>query len=950
MKTNQRMLPAIFIYFMLISIATSRLTACFMALQQKQPLVRKLAAWFWSRLKPAVDVIAILVLTTLLLGAYTVSHAQSPQLADQYWRQAQAAQKNGRYLEAVQSYEKSAEAEQNSPNPRLGNLSNELNNAGFCYWQTGQYDKAIKYYEESLAITKKLGNEDQIAIRLNNIGNVYDSWGQYDEAIKNYEEALAIAKKLGQEDRVALRLNNIGQVYFSWGQYDKALKYYEEALAIDRKLDKEDLVAINLNNIGQVYKAWGQYDKAIKNYEVALAIAKKLGQEDKVALRLNNIGQVYSSWGQYDKAIKNYEVALAIAKKLGQEDKVALYLNNIGQLYSSWGQYDKALKYYEEALATAKKLGQEDKVALRLNNIGTVYNSWGQYDKAIKNYEEALAIAKKLGQEDKVALYLSNIGFNYYSLGQYDKAVDSFNASITLKEKLRKTATGVARRDYLASQIGTYQLLISSYTRNNDPPNVFSAMENSRAKLLAERLAGSDSMPAIPSVRLLQQEMPSDTAIISFANTRWDNQAVLIITKDNLAAVELDKKKFLDSIRGTYQRPIEQLLAQQRGLRVVNKSAEGDQKPQDKAATSFDDVVNYYRSLLTDTSSGINRSGRGLVVAGKHDDPRSAARLDRLLHDFLIQPLARELKGKKRLIIIPDGVLAYIPFETLMDENNSYLVEKYVISYTQSMGIMEMLKKRTYPTGQKSMIAFGGAVYDEVSYAGDMINNEQQLLALANDVYATTRSKGALGPAYSSLGIAKWDNLPGTLNEVEAIAKTVHGAEVVTGRNVTESRVKQLSASGELTKYKVIHFATHGIVVPQIPELSAIVLSQIKNQPGGEDGYLRMDKIEGLRMNAEFVNLSACETGLGKIFGGEGVVGLTQSFLLAGANGLSASLWSVNDVSTSQFMVALYSIAEQRKIGYADAITEIKRSFIQGKFGEAYKSPYYWAPFVYYGK
>jgi CHAT domain-containing protein len=111
-----------------------------------------------------------------------------------------------------------------------------------------------------------------------------------------------------------------------------------------------------------------------------------------------------------------------------------------------------------------------------------------------------------------------------------------------------------------------------------------------------------------------------------------------------------------------------------------------------------------------------------------------------------------------------------------------------------------------------------------------------------------------------------------------------------------------------------------------------------------------MDKIEELKMKADFVNLSACETGLGKIFGGEGVVGLTQSFLLAGANGLSASLWSVNDISTSHFMVALYKLVEQKKIGYGDAITEIKRDFIKGRFGVAYKSPYYWAPFVYYGK
>ncbi|MBV5330629.1 MAG: CHAT domain-containing protein, partial [Chlorobium sp.] len=577
--------------------------------------------------------------------------------------------------------------------------------------------------------------------------------------------------------------------------------------------------------------------------------------------------------------------------------------------------------------------------------------SWGQYDKALKYYDEALAIERKLGHEGPVGVILNNIGAAYYILNQYGKAINSFKESIELEEKLRKTATGTARRDYLASVISAYNFLVSSYLLSNDYTNAFAAMETSRAKLLAERLAGSDTLPAPPSVKLIQQNLPPDTSIISFANTGWSKPSVLIITKDDIVGLELDRKKFMASLPGDYQRSITQLLSKQRGLKLTSKSEEQIKTPQKSATTaSFDDVINYYRSMLTDTSFGINRSSGGLTLVDKTRATGKEARLDRLLYDFLLQPLAKHFAGKKRLIIIPDGVLSYLPFETLTDENNTYLVEKYAISYSQSMGIMNALDKRSYPGNRQPMLAFGGAVYDEVSYSGDMITTEKQLLALAKDVNDDTRNKRTLGVAYASIGMGNWNNLPGTLSEVETIAKTVKGTKVVTGRDVTESRVKQMSASGELANYKVIHFATHGIVVPEIPELSAIVLSQLKNQLEGEDGYLRMDKIEGLKLKADFVNLSACETGLGKIFGGEGVVGLTQSFLLAGANGLSASLWSVNDVSTSQFMVALYNIVEQKKIGYSDAITEIKRSFIQGKFGEAYKSPYYWAPFVYYGK
>ena len=134
------------------------------------------------------------------------------------------------------------------------------------------------------------------------------------------------------------------------------------------------------------------------------------------------------------------------------------------------------------------------------------------------------------------------------------------------------------------------------------------------------------------------------------------------------------------------------------------------------------------------------------------------------------------------------------------------------------------------------------------------------------------------------------------------------------------------------------------------PELSAIVLSQFTNEQGEEDGYLRMAEISKLNFKADFINLSACETGLGKIYKGEGVVGLTQSFLIAGANGLSVSLWQVADKSTSEFMVAMYKAVQEQEIGYASAINDTKLRFINGEFGNKYKAPFYWAPFVYYGR
>ncbi len=192
-----------------------------------------------------------------------------------------------------------------------------------------------------------------------------------------------------------------------------------------------------------------------------------------------------------------------------------------------------------------------------------------------------------------------------------------------------------------------------------------------------------------------------------------------------------------------------------------------------------------------------------------------------------------------------------------------------------------------------------------------------------------------------------------------------------TGKDVDESKLKELSINGKLKQYKVLHFATHGLVVPELPELSAIVLSQFKEERNNEDGYLTMKEKSKLDINADFINLSGCDTGLGKIYRGEGVVGLTQSFLIAGANGLSVSLWQVADKSTVKFMTGVYQLVDKKDITYDKAITMVKRAFIEGKLNsdfenikkrgfetdrqngldkQNFKNPFYWAPFVYYGK
>ena len=931
-----------------------------------------------KRINLTLSILLPALLICLFAYAQDQDQDQDHQLADRHWHKAQDLEKRGKYNEAVKYLEEAMTIFK-----KLGQedkIATCLSHLGGIYKSVGSYNRAIEYLEEALEIDKRLGMEDKAAIRLSNIGDVYDSQGQYDKAIEYLEDVLRINKKLGMEADAAIRLNSIGRVLETQGKYGRAIEYFEKALNIDRKLEQDDKISIGLANIGNIFKSGKQYDTAIKYYENALDIDKKLGQGDKVVLQLANIGGVYETQGKYVKAWKYYEEALDTAETVNQ-DNIAIGLANIGNIFKYWGQHEVTIKYYEKALAINKKLGHEDKVATRLNYIGGVYKSTGQYDDALKYYKEALEINRKLGKEADEALSLknldmvyryywskhdkaikpheqklatdkkfgkdadisgdlNNIGMVYLLQKEYKPAIGSFNESVSIIEKLRKATTGEVRRGYLADQTYTYQLLASAYIRDNDISSAFRTIELSRAKLMAERFAGDEKKIKLQEVEQIRETLGEDTAIIVYANVNMEDIIQFAITGEEFTGREVSRKSFVQSSIDKYHTPIKALLINQHNL-SENKN-------------DFDNIINYYSSLLREPSPQDERERRADID-----------KLGKGLYELLIKPMEAQLADKKNLIIVPGGILTFVPFETLIDRNGQYLVENYHINYVQSVDIRKLIKKREHSDKRKPLLAFGGAVYEEAAYDAEVIENEAQMALFKKNIYSDLKNIRQelaekkvfsdfvniryIRNAYNGLGIGTWPDLPNTLNEVKNINKVIKRSDIFTGSNVTEKDVKELSKNWTLYNYKVLHFATHGLVVNEVPELSAVVLSQFEKDEGKEDGYLRIEEIAELDFQADLITLSACETSLDRVDGNAGIMGFTQSFILAGANAVSISLWRAAGESTSQFMAAMYGMVQDKGIGYAEAITEVKRRFISGSFGEKYKAPYYWAPFVYYG-
>jgi CHAT domain-containing protein len=422
----------------------------------------------------------------------------------------------------------------------------------------------------------------------------------------------------------------------------------------------------------------------------------------------------------------------------------------------------------------------------------------------------------------------------------------------------------------------------------------------------------------------------------------------LLIAKDTISASEHSLRGLANALMDAHRQDIERALTAT-GKIARKEFIKTDQDEltlaYEKEAEDFDKIVEYYRHVMT--SSGLLRGPKVVPDTRKITQEESRLAIGKALYQFLLEDIQEQTGGITTLLIIPDGILNFLPFETLIDGQGHYAVERYHIRYAPSLTVLETIKERHYPTARKALMAFGGAVYNPQTYQAEMIENQVQLAYLRNQVARAARDDLPLQEWYASMGYDVWSNLPGTLQEVNAIGQVVRDADVLTGEAVTESRLKTLSVEGALAEYRVLHFATHGVAIPELPELSALVLSEEDTK---EDGYLRLREIADLNIQADFVNLSACETGLGKIYSGEGVVGLTQTFLVAGANGLSVSLWQVPDASTAKFMVELYTAISEQELSYAQAVTAVKRRFIEGEFGEKWRSPYYWAPFVYYGQ
>ncbi|NEU74272.1 tetratricopeptide repeat protein [Hassallia byssoidea VB512170] len=307
-----------------------------------------------------------------------------------------------------------------------------LTSLGNAYNSLGQYQIAIDYCKQSLAISLEIGDHNGEATSLLGLGDAYYLLGEYQIAIDYYQQSLAISLEIGDRGDEAASLAGLGNAYYFLGEYQIAIDYNQQSLTIYREIGNRNGEATSLNNFGNAYNSLGEYQIAIDYHQQSLAIQLEIGARNGEDSSLVGLGNAYQSLGKYQIAIDFYQQSLAIQLEIGDRNGKAASLAGLGNAYQSLGEYQEAIDYHQQSLAIFREIGDRGGEASSLTNLGNAYDSLGEYQQAIDYHQQSLAIERDIANRNSEAISLTNLGSAYTSLREYQQAIDFYQQSLVI--------------------------------------------------------------------------------------------------------------------------------------------------------------------------------------------------------------------------------------------------------------------------------------------------------------------------------------------------------------------------------------------------------------------------------------------------------------------------------------------------------------------------------------
>jgi CHAT domain-containing protein/Tfp pilus assembly protein PilF len=919
------------------------------------------------------------------LGNKDVKVAESlEQVAELYMRLGKFNLGEPIEEEALAIYEKVLGPEQEQ-------VAKSLNNLGRLYREQGKFPQAEASFQRALKIQEKtLGPEHQeVGKTLNSLAVLNFRQQHYRQAEQLYKRSLAIFEKVfgSEHQEVGKTLFNLGGLYVEQlGDYRRAEQLYKRSLAIfEKTFGTERLeVAKVLTNLANLYRDRGEYERAEPLYKRALAIFEKILEPNHpdIALTYNNLARLYILQKNYQAAETVNRLSLAMFEKaLGaNHPNVAQSLTNLGELLASQGDYVQAKPLFERTLAIWEKVsGSESPQAWRvLQPLADLYRNQGNDEQAEIMYRRSLATTEKtLGSgHPNLAVLFFNWALLQVASDKVPLAIQSLSRGLDIEEANAAIQLSVGSESQMRSYLASNQEFLDAAVWLNlkIAPDNPAATSTALTALLRRKGRLLDVLSNDLSVLRGSLNSDDQQLVDELANKRRQLSTLVFrgIQGDTPSQYQDKASTVTQQINGLEDRLAERSSAFRLHRQSTPTTIEAVQKQIPTDAALIEWVVykpinprassitrygapRYAAYLLTSNGSiqavdlGETASIDALIrpVQQFLRDPKTPLTLvkqtSRQLNRRFMQPILDRLPpGKRHLLIAPDSALNLIPFAALVDEQNHYLAENFVISYLSSGRDLLRFTTEQVASRQPPLILANP-------------NYNQSLVAVARNSDTLTRDI----PVQRSVDLTKLPPLPplpATGKEAQALAKFLPNAQVLTGRQATENALKETHAP------RILHLATHGFFLDQVTISGQAAPTEISENPllrsglalagfdnrtsGSEDGVLTALEVSSLDLQGTaLVVLSACDTGLGQVRSGEGVYGLRRAFTLAGAQSQLVSLWKVEDQATLQLMEEYYR-ALMKGGGRSEAL---RQSQLKSLSKQKLEHPFYWAGFILSG-
>ncbi|HKD12543.1 MAG TPA: CHAT domain-containing tetratricopeptide repeat protein [Thermoanaerobaculia bacterium] len=806
----------------------------------------------------------------------------------------------------------------------------------------GANEQALHLFEEALSLARAGRNRPVEFLSLRGIGVVHHFSGEPERAVGPLEEALAVFPSLNvaYAPELAFTLSDLAHACWLLGEYEKALGYSQRALALARAAGDRAQEGWALKGLCQVYWSLGEAGPALEYGRTALDIARGVGDRHLEGHLMTALGEIYQSVGDSSKSLELFRAARDLRREMGSRQWEAMALANIAQIHLTQGETDQAISELGQSLTMFREADDRRSQAQSLIRLGEAWEPRGDDVRAVASWEPACAIAAQIGDRLTEAEGYAAIARANRRAGSVEESRRTIDRALERIESLRAEVPGEdLRATFSANKQQLYRfhtdLLLELARREaGNAEAAFVSTERARARALVEAIAQSGwdvpgDLP--PDLRSRQQE----------SSAKMHN---------------LERHLRMPGLDETQRRSLNESLVEAEAEydRLVLETRQRDpgyaalRYPRPLSVSETQALVGPNAALLSyfftpDALSAFVVTSRGLRVERLAVDPSPLAQrienfaellsegepsspIGRRLYHDLVQPLLTTVPPEvKRLVIVPDGVLYDLPFEALSVVQpglpDRYLIQDFTVSYAPSA---------------TTLAALGSPRRRGAAATAD-------LLAFANPARRGEGSSGerAISRAiYDAQGLAVGP-LPYSELEVRAIRRyAARGSEVFTGPEATEVRLRRADPN----RFRILHFATHGLISSQYPSRSALVLASSGGE--GNDGFLQAREISNLKLASDLVVLSACRTARGRVLAGEGVQSLARAFFYAGARSVVASLWNVNDRSTADLMAAFYrhlSNGEPK----AHALRSAKLDLLATS---SFSPPRFWASFILIGE